>query len=67
MEQEFYSTTEVAAIFDVSTYTVRRWIKQGKFGPVNRDGESGRRKVPAAAVKELAQERFGNDKPIVGI
>lgn len=33
----FYAFTlkEVAGIFDVSIYTIKRWIKAGKFNPID--------------------------------
>lgn len=61
MKKEYYSTTEVAAIFNVSRKTIFMWIKNGKI-----KGEKIGRNfvIPYESIIEKLGKKLGEDKKI---
>jgi len=57
MTKKFYTAEEVAAIFLVTTWTIREWCKQGKFKGATKPGRGWR--IPEEAVREVAESRHG--------
>ena len=59
MKDPFLTPGEIARMFGVKPYTVRQWIKDGKF-PAEKM-QSGRLKVRLSTLQKFAQEQFGDD------
>ena len=55
--EKLYTTAEVAEMFSVKTNTVREWCKSGTIKAIQLPG--GRWRIRESAVKELANERYG--------
>lgn len=56
MDQEFFTTEEVAVWLKVARKTVRRWIRKGKL-PASKPGKEYR--VPKEAVIAMLENRGG--------
>ena len=65
VKTEYLMAGTVATMFEVTTYTVRTWIRQGKFpNAVKRDGYW---RIPRSDVNSLMQSKYGSDKPAIGL
>ena len=53
--EDFYSTTEVAALLDVAVRTVQLWVERGILNAWKTPG--GHRRIEAASVRRLLDER----------
>jgi excisionase family DNA binding protein len=61
MSKLFYSTSEVAGLFDMNRVTIYRWVKEGKIGAYR----IGRHhKIPVSEVARLLEE-FGFPKQAI--
>jgi len=60
-DDPFLSPSEIATIFRVKPYTVRMWIKDGKFDQDKIIKINNRLKVRRSAVQKFAQEQFGEN------
>lgn len=56
-DERFYSPQRVAEIFDVRVETVRTWTRTGRLRSIK---IGSRTRIPASAVQELAQEKYGD-------
>ena len=64
MSKLFYSTSEVAVLFDMNRVTIYRWVKEGKIGSY----KIGRRhKIPISEVVRLLREFGFSDSAIRGL
>jgi len=57
----FLTPNQIANIFAVKPYTVRLWIKDGKFEEGSVLKINGRIKVRSSAVAKFAQEQYGDE------
>lgn len=57
-EDPFLTPTQVAKIFAVKSYTVRRWINEGKLPAIMLNK---RLKIRKSDVQKLAQDSFGSE------
>lgn len=55
-ENPYYSVPTVAQMFDVTTHTVRQWIREGKL---DADKIAGRLRIPKSSVTAFANKEFG--------
>lgn len=55
-DSEFYTTTEVAAMFRVTPATIRNWIREGKLTTII---INTRYKITRESVRKLANHDFG--------
>lgn len=56
MEPKFYTAAEAADIYGLSVFTIKRWLRAGKFeGAFNAGGAAGWR-IPAAAIDKVSME-----------
>ena len=58
----FLSPAQIARIFAVKPYTIRNWIKEGKFDPKRVTKINNRFKVRRSAVTDYAQSLFGDEE-----
>lgn len=56
-DRPFYTTKQIADLFQVTSETVRNWIKAGHLEAMN---INGRYRVSQAAVKGFASRRYGD-------
>lgn len=61
-EDPFLSPAQIAQIFAVKPYTIRTWIKEGKFDPERVTKINNRIKVRRSAVTDFAQSLFGSEE-----
>ncbi len=54
-----YTVNQVAALFAVTSATIREWMKSGELRGI-KIGNGHYWRVPESAVKELAEKRHGN-------
>jgi len=57
-DERWYSTHDIADLFDVSDQTVWRWLKSGQLRGMNLGGKSGWR-VRESAINDFIEEREG--------
>lgn len=55
--EPMYSTGKVASMLDVSPYTVREWIRDGKLKAVKWGGQHWR--VPKSSLLDFLNQRHG--------
>ena len=53
------TTAEVAEVFNVSTFTIREWCKQGTFEGAFKPPGAKSWVIPREAVERLAQVKYG--------
>jgi hypothetical protein len=61
-DDPFLTPNQIAQIFAVKPYTVRMWIKDGKFDEAAILKINGRIKVRSSAVTKFAQENYGSEE-----
>jgi predicted site-specific integrase-resolvase len=62
LEEDPYMTPlQISKLFGVKPYTIRQWIKSGKFDQSKISKFDNRIKIRRSAVQELAQKMFGDD------
>lgn len=65
-DKQTMSTAQVAELFDVSTYTVRTWVREGKLTATKSD--TGRWVFDRDEVMEMLNRKYGDDdKPVIGL
>lgn len=58
VDDPLLSPSKVAAIFDVTPYTVRTWLKSGALVGVKLD--TGQWRVPQSEVRRYANNKYGS-------
>jgi predicted site-specific integrase-resolvase len=59
MKEELLTVKEVAAMFAVTSYTVREWLKSDKVSLTGRKGRNGQWRVPRPEADRFAEELYG--------
>lgn len=60
MNEKLYTVREVANLFEVTSGTIRVWLRDGTLRGV-KIGKGHYWRVPASAIEELATSRWGDE------